>query len=80
MNELTENETTNVIEVQFKQNIDDIPHDIAHPASKNFSQEIGDDPLYDLLHEFDDIILEDNESEISEDFIFHLVFILWIHL
>lgn len=85
MNESTENETTNVIEVQFNVNasdgnsdraaeiMDDIANNIAHPASKNFSEELSDDPLYDLLHEFDDINLDNKENKIAEDYIFHLV-------
>jgi len=75
MEGLTEKETTNVIEVQFKRKQDEISHDIAHPASKHYLEEydLDDDPLYDLLHEFDDALLEEKSSRVQEDFIFHLV-------
>ena len=73
MEGLTESETSNVIEVQFKQNLEDIPIEIEHPASKNYAEELDDDPLYDLLHEFDDIELNQDAEIIKEDFIFHLV-------
>jgi hypothetical protein len=70
---------SNVIPLSFKdrRNSDDasanedIPHDIAHPASKRFSL---DDPLADLLNEFSEIDLEaydfDDEDE-EEDYIFN---------
>ena len=58
----------NVIKLSFKQNYDPnaIAHDIAHPASKHF---IDDDPLNDLLTEFDHLI--EDEDEFEEEFIFH---------
>lgn len=49
-----------------------IPNEILFPASKNFS-EADDDPLEDLLHEFDSILETPvwEESKIEKDFIFH---------
>lgn len=52
----------NVITVAFGE----VPHDIAHPASKNFPEEI-DDPLQDLLNEG---MIEDEIEEESEHYIF----------
>jgi hypothetical protein len=70
---------SNVIPLSFKDRRgcddssanEDIPHDIAHPASKNFSL---DYPLADRLNEFSEIDLEaysfeDDEEE--EDYIFN---------
>ena len=69
---------SNIIPLSFKdrRNSDEsranekVPHDIAHPASKNYSL---DDPLADLLNEFSGIDLEaydfDDEEE-EEDYIF----------
>lgn len=59
----------NVIKLSFKQENDpnSIPHEIAHPASKHFTE---DDPLEDLLHEFDDLV-DDDLLEDEEEFIFH---------
>ena len=61
----------NVIKLSFKQDYDPdaIPHEVAHPASKHF---IEDDPLNDLLTEFDDLIDdEDDFEQEEEEFIFH---------
>lgn len=61
----------NVISLSFKKDYDPnaIPHDIAHPASKHF---IEDDPLNDLLTEFDDLVDEEEDIIEEEDtFIFH---------
>jgi hypothetical protein len=49
----------NVISVAFGE----VPHDIAHPASKNFPEEI-DDPLQELL---DEANIPDDLSEIEEE-------------
>lgn len=56
----------------------DIPHDIAHPASKHFPEaelQLGDDPLSDLLHEFDDLVHNDDNGADAinnqDEFIFH---------
>lgn len=78
---------SNVIELSFKDrrkintdvnesSSDNIPNDIAHPASKRFPI---DDPLDELLNEFNHLIDEDLIDEIEqttteiekEDFIFH---------
>ena len=58
---------SNVIKLSFNQDYDPnaIAHDVAHPASKNF---VDDDPLVDLLHEFDDLI---EEIDQNEEYIFH---------
>lgn len=74
MNESTENETlkSNVIEVQFTSRDEVVSNDIAHPASKHYIDNLDDDPLYDLLHEFDDVLDDDEEDE-QDDFIFHLL-------
>ena len=47
---------SNVIKLSFKNDYDanKVPHDIAHPASKNY---LEDDPLNQLLHEFDDLVV-----------------------
>lgn len=61
----------NVIKLSFKQDYDPdlIPHDVAHPASKNFA---ADDPLHELLHEFDELVDEhEDDSHEKEEFIFH---------
>lgn len=64
MNGINEDDT-NVIPFNFSQRNLDVPHDIAHPASRWF-----DDPLEDLLNEF----TEDDADEAEEkvDFISHL--------
>lgn len=71
---------TNVIPLSFKDrrrddesssSEEEIPIEVAHPASKNFPL---DDPLADLLSELNDIDLEDCDfegEEEDEDFIFH---------
>lgn len=61
----------NVIKLSFKQQKYDpnvIPHEVAHPASKHFND---DDPLNDLLTEFDDLIDDDDFIDKEEEFIFH---------
>lgn len=65
----------NVIELSFKKknyDADEIPHDIAHPASKYF-EDLDDDPINDLLSEFDDLIDDDEIEDGFEEevFIFH---------
>lgn len=63
---MNENEDdTNVIPFNFNRRSTDIPHDIAHPASKWF-----DDPLENLLNEFSEDECEELESK--KDFISHL--------
>lgn len=61
----------NVIKLSFKNEYDPnaVPHEVAHPASKHFD----DDPLNELLHEFDDLVDEDEDlfSDEEEEFIFH---------
>jgi hypothetical protein len=52
----------NVIKLNFKQSRDEIPHEIAHPASKNYPEHI-DDPIEDLLGEFEDIAAEPVERQ-----------------
>lgn len=51
----------NVINVSFSKEYDSnsVPHDIAHPASKYYPE---DDPIADLLSEFDDLIDDDDEQ------------------
>lgn len=67
----TDNNSTNVIEVQFnKTSSISIPDEIAHPASKNYR--LDDDPLDNLLHEFDDVIEDQLKLEMYEDYIHHL--------
>ena len=61
-NEPLNPDVENVITVSFG----DVPNDIAHPASKNFPEEI-DDPLQDLL---DEAMIEDDEIEESDHYIF----------
>lgn len=62
-NEPLNPDVENVITVSFGE----VPNDIAHPASKNYPEEI-DDPLQDLLDEamIEDEILEEE----SEHYIF----------
>lgn len=73
---------SNVISLSFKdrrstlkEDVNDIPHEIAHPASRRYA--IESDPLDDLLSEFNHLVDEDliNELEEStmekEDFIFN---------
>ncbi len=69
----------NVIPLSFKDrrrtdepsSKEEIPHDVAHPASKNFPL---DDPLADLLNEFSEMDLDECDFEDEpeeEDYIFH---------
>jgi hypothetical protein len=81
----TEGNTTNVLTMNFRRKSDtsgidtgDIPNDIAHPASKHYPEaelQAGDDPLSDLLHEFDDLVLKEDDSEDivenRDEYIFH---------
>jgi len=70
----------NVINLSFKDrrkneesSVDDIPHEIAHPASVRYP--VQDDPLEELLNEFNHLVDEDLigelENEPSEEFIFN---------
>lgn len=61
----TDPDDTNVIAFDQTRRSNDIPHDIAHPASKWF-----DDPLENLLNEFSD--REEQEVVEKRDFISHL--------
>ena len=72
MNGMTDEDNTNVIELNFNQLGNEIPHDISHPESTRFAEEEIEDPLNDLLHEFDDIEDENDDSLVQEDFIYHL--------
>lgn len=62
------------MENQSKDMSEHIPHDIAHPASKRYPI---DDPLDELLNEFNHLVDEDLINELDEyssekqDFIFH---------
>lgn len=46
-----------------------VPHEIAHPASKWYP-EASDDPLADILFEFDDEQPESAQAEELDDFIY----------
>lgn len=65
MKNATTVEDENVIKVSFGE----IPNDISHPASKNFPEDLEDDPLAQLLAEGElDDLFEDEEAE-QEDYI-----------
>lgn len=71
--DVTDNDSTNVIEVQFARKEDVIPDEVSHPASKNFHVNLDEDPLHDLLHEFDHEVEDQLKLECYEDYIHHLV-------
>lgn len=74
---------SNVIPMPFKErretsiaedDVNQIPHDIAHPASKNFQVNgMIDDPLAEILSEYEEMDFDENdlEDEQEEDYIFH---------
>lgn len=63
-----EEKDVNVIKLNnFKQSRNEVPHDVAHPASKNYPEYL-DDPISDLLGEFDDLV---EEQPPREDFIYN---------
>jgi hypothetical protein len=70
MNEATEEHPSNVIEVSFSSKKEDHSLDIEHPASVWFDETLSNDPLEDLLNEFEDLTEEDLVVE-KEDYIFH---------
>lgn len=70
MNDVTEENPSNVIEVSFSSKKEGHSLDIEHPASVWFDNNLDNDPLDDLLNEFEDLTEEDMVVE-KEDFIFH---------
>lgn len=77
MNGLSE-DNTNVIKIEFgkagKDQVE-IPNEISHPASARYlPEDLSDDPLADLLGEFDELEAEalDQASSVRSDYIFHV--------
>jgi hypothetical protein len=73
MNGLSE-DNTNVIEIKFGTDREvEIPNEISHPASNRYlPEDLSDDPLADLLGEFDDLENEETQLEQQEDYLFHV--------
>lgn len=75
MNGLSE-DNTNVIKIKFgnagKDQVE-IPNEISHPASVRYlPEDLSDDPLADLLGEFDDLEAEALGQTVRDDYIFHV--------